>query len=93
MIKETITLYTFEELSEDAQNEAINETIEAWCECEAFVPDDAKEGFEKAIKDSERMQTPWFLGSYVWEYCQQQIKDECRTAYYWQNGKFYKWME
>lgn len=92
-ITETKELFTFDELEHDAKDKAINEVINDWMESESFVPEDALELYNKAGVVSEQMQTPWFWGSYIWEYCEEFVLRECNSAYYLSTGKFYKWME
>lgn len=88
-ITETKELYLFSELEEHAKSVAINDTIEAWVECSGIVPNKALEGYNEAIRMSEEMLTPWFFGSYIWEYCKEYILAECNDGYYLKDGKFY----
>lgn len=59
-------VFKFAELSEEAQEKAINDEINFHLETGLWeeIPD-----MVKAVNKAERMQTPWFTGSYVWEYC------------------------
>jgi hypothetical protein len=92
-VTETIELYTFSELSEQAQLHAINKLVYAWVEMPDLVTEDAQEGYNKAIRDSERMQTPWFFGEYVYDYCKPQIMQVLEECYYQKDGTFYKCIE
>lgn len=75
MIQITINGYSFNELSEDAKKRAINDHIEFWCECRGYDSEN-KGNFEKAVDEAERMRTPWFVGSYIAEYCMDEIIEE-----------------
>jgi len=86
---ERIDVYTYDELEQDGKDKAINDLIEVWMECEPFIPLDAIDGYNRAWESAEQMQTPWFWGSYIWEYCEEQVLEECRSAYFLKNGKWY----
>lgn len=92
-ITEQIDLYTYDELSPDAQSKAVNSLIESWEECEPIVPEKARDGYNRAWEFAERMQTPWFWGGYIWEYCEQQVLSECHSAYFLKDGKWYGYKE
>ena len=92
-VTEIVTLYTYDELSETAQNKAVDETINSWMECENLVPEDALEAFKNAGLHAERMLTPWFWGSYIWDYCKDFVLAECAKGYYQSDGEFYMWID
>ena len=91
-ITESINLYKYSELSKESQDNAINDCVNAWMECPYLVPDEAKEQYEEAGQRSERMQTPWFWGSYIWEYCEKWVLEQCNRAWYLEDGEFHRWM-
>jgi len=93
MKTKTYEVFTFDELDQVAKDKAINDCIVTWMECEQLVPEDAIDGYTKAIVTSEHMQTPWFCGSYIWDYCKEQVEVECRRMWYCQNGEFDSWIE
>jgi hypothetical protein len=78
-------VYKFSELSEKAKDRVIEDRINDMVQYEWAE-------FKKAIDMSERMQTPWFTGSYVWEYCGKGIvaalteDQECK---YTKDGKYF----
>ena len=43
-------------------------------------------GLYKAWKKSEDMRTPWFLGSYIWEYAEKEVLELCRGNEYLKDG-------
>lgn len=68
-----LTLYSFDELSEEAQETATNDLIKDMIDYES---DDHYENwpeFRKAVDKATQMQTPWFAGAYLWEYCKEDI--------------------
>lgn len=65
------TVYKFEELSQEAKDTAINNEINFTLEM--FDYEQQSDGLKKAIDKAEAMQTPWFTGSYVYEYCLDEI--------------------
>ena len=83
----TITLYKFDELSEVAKNKAISNYIEAMIECVPY--EHGSKNFKKAIKEADRMQTPWFLGSYVFDYCKKEIKQALSGREFYDTGEVY----
>lgn len=93
MKTKTYNVFTFDELSETARNRAIDDCIVTWMECESLVHPDAMDGYNKAIEVSERLQTPWFCGGYIWDYCQEQVESDCRQCWYLENGEFDSWIE
>ena len=68
-----ITLYSFSELNTEAREKAINQRINDMIEFEANDHYENWPEFKKAIDKAESMYTPWFAGSYVWDYCGEQI--------------------
>ena len=89
----TIELFVFEELSEDSKNRAINDVINTWMEVPDFVPDDARAEYDRACNDAEKMQTPWFCGEYIWDYCKQWVVGQLGEYYFTKDGEFYKYIE
>jgi hypothetical protein len=63
----TYDVYTFDELSPEAQDAAINDEINWWVETAGSVQDCPPE-ITRAFDKAEQMQTPWFAGEYIMEY-------------------------
>ena len=61
-ITKTFFIYRFDELSQDAQDRAVSDQIDF----EIEVMDEDSWLWPCVMKMRE-MQTPWFLGSYIWE--------------------------
>ena len=77
-----IELFRFDKLSEEAQNKAINDVIRTIIETTDFMKLNKNSKLYKAYRDCERMQTPWFLAEYIWDYCKSAILKECRRWVY-----------
>mgnify|MGYP000937857675 CR=1 FL=1 len=83
----TYKVYTFDELSEEARERAINDEIKFYLE--AYSYEDIPEEMQHAIDKAEKMQTPWFTGEYIWEDCKEFILDGCRQYDYTADGKVF----
>ena len=77
----TVTkVYSFEELSEEGKLKAISDHIDFWIEMGdmQFPSDDLK----RAYQEADQMQTPWFLGEMIFEYCKEEIIEEIKINEY-----------
>lgn len=66
-------LYKFNELSQEAKDKVINNAIQFFIEAVDYSqmsPD-----MQQAVDRADKMQTPWFVGSYIWEYCKAEVMD------------------
>jgi hypothetical protein len=80
-IKTTETkVYKFDELSQEAKDRAINDMIRF--EIEVTPYDELSDNFKKAVDKAEEMRTPWFTGSYVYEYCLPEIIETIKANEY-----------
>lgn len=69
--------YEFSDLVEKAQEKVINEHIEFWLEMgDSIYNTVGWENFTKAVDKANEMRTPWFTGSYVYDYCKDEILEE-----------------
>lgn len=73
-IIKTYNVYSFNELSEKSKEFAINDYINNWC-LKVLQYEEMSNNMKKAIDKANAMQTPWFAGSYIYEYCLAEIKD------------------
>lgn len=83
-IKE-IKVYKFAELSKEAKEKAINNHINFFLETTWY--DNASYNFKKAVDKAEAMRTPWFVGSYVYNYCHDEIIESLEANDYEFNEK------
>lgn len=74
--KET-EIFTFDELLPVAQEKALSDEINFYLECIPY--EDMSPNMQKAIDKAEEMQTPWFTGSYVFEYCKDEIVENIKA--------------
>jgi len=84
-----IDLYTFDELSEDLKTKVINQHIDTLIEVVDFESLNHNSNMYKAYRESEKMQTPWFIGEYIWDYCKKQIQEDVRAFEYYDNGEIF----
>lgn len=90
MLKIEVDVFEFDELDENVKNRVIGDIVNDWMDMN-WSPDECRKEFDEAIARSEQMQTPWFCGSYIYEYCEKWILDEARSALYYDDGDFVKW--
>src|SRR5512146_242474 len=84
----TFEIFPFDELSKEAQQKAIDNYIEFLVETADISSPEIDPDLKRAILTAERMQTPWFTGSYVWDYCQEWIlRDLKDDIWYLANGE------
>jgi hypothetical protein len=81
-------VYTFDELDEKVQDKVINDEITCWIEMFQDEKDMSK-GMKKAIRKAERMQTPWFTASYIWDYCKKEVLQGCGEYDYFVDGEIF----
>lgn len=84
MNKVLINTYRFKELPENIQDKIINKTITFYLECIQF--ENLSKEMQQAINKANEMQTPWFTGSYIWEYAKKEVLKECDAFNYLING-------
>ena len=83
-------VYNFDELCEESKDKAINEYIEFMIQTTDFDSISKNSNLYKAYKKANDMQTIWFLGSYIWEYCRKQVLKEVKQYYYLENGSVFQ---
>lgn len=85
----TINVYSFDELTKEIQDAVINRRISEMVEYEAEDHYKNWPEFKKAIDRAVQLQTPWFTGAYVWDYCQNEILEDVKQWQYFKDGKIY----
>ena len=73
-------VYKFEELNQEAKDRAVNDMIQFMLD--TYDPEQCTKDFKRAVDKSEAMQTPWFAGSYVYEYCLPEIIETIKINEY-----------
>lgn len=89
-ITKKIKVYDFKELKEDIKEKVINEFINMIIEMTNFEELNKNSNLYKAYKECKELQTPWFLGSYIWEYDGKNILKMCKSYNYLENGEIYE---
>lgn len=67
-VEKKIKIYNFKELKEDVQNKIIEDFINIIINNTNFEELNKNSNLYKAYKKCEELQTPWFIGQYIWEY-------------------------
>lgn len=80
-------VYSFNELNHTAREKAINDAIMFYIECVPF--ENMSNDMQRAINEADDMKTPWFVGSYIFEYCKDEILEFCSDYDYLENGKIF----
>ena len=86
-ITKTIEVYEFNELSESAKMEVINEHINFLLEVTDY--NDMSDNMKKACLKAANMKTPWFTGSYVFDYCIDEIMESVNGYSFLSDGSIY----
>lgn len=85
-LTKTFEVYSFDELDEKSQTKVINDTIQCFLETDYDL---LSPSMQKAIDKAERMQTPWFVGNYMWEYAQDEVMVSINDFVYLKNGEIF----
>ena len=83
----TYKVYDYDELNEKAKEKVINDTIEVMLE--AIPYENQSPSIQKAIDKAESMRTPWFTGSYILDYAEDEIEEWARAYGYLDNGEVF----
>ena len=85
----SITVYTYDELSEKARSKAMSDLIEFYLDMYRGTPEEAFSFVDLAVKKAERLRTPWFAGAYMIEMAEQEILEDLRQYEYLPDGKIF----
>jgi len=88
-ITKQVNIYKFDELDEKTQNKIITDYITFWLDTIDFEKLNKNTNLYKAIKQCEKMQTPWFIHQYVFDYCKKQILKIVKSYEYLANGEMF----
>lgn len=84
-----INVYSFNELPKNTQDAVIEKRISEMVEYELEDHYENWPEFKKAIDRAEQLQTPWFTGAYVWDYCKNEILQDVAQWQYFSDGRIY----
>ena len=85
--KKEFQTYRYNELDKVAQEKAVNDYINFVIDCYNY--EQMSDKMKKAVEKAEAMQTPWFVGSYIWEYCKEEILEAVKDYTYFKNGNIF----
>ena len=89
MRKVEISIYKFKELKKEIQEKVISDYIMMLVETTDFEEINKHTKIYKAYKKAEEMQTPWFIGNFIWEYCEEQILKDLNKLEFKKDGEIY----
>jgi hypothetical protein len=81
-------VYSFDELDQAGKDKAIDGEIQFWIETSGD-DDNTPPEILRAFKKADAMQTPWFVGGYVFEYAKEIIIDGCQQYDYLADGTIF----
>ena len=87
VVTKKFKVFKFKELSQQAKEKAINEEVRFYLEAVNY--DEMTPKMKEAIDEAERMQTPWFAGEYIWDYCKDDILKVLNSYEYLENGQVF----
>lgn len=90
MRKVEINIFKFDELEEGIKEHIIDNIVSFIIDTMDIEKEKKKKSnLYKAWKKAEDMRTPWFLGSFIWEYAEKEVLELCRGNEYFKNGEVY----
>lgn len=81
-------VYEFDELSDEAKSCAISDLLMSITDIPELYPE-LKDEIDKAQDKVERMYTPWFFTSYLWEVAEDKLLQILREYAYLKDGKMF----
>jgi hypothetical protein len=81
-------VYSFEELTQESKDRAFSDYIDFIVEVTSY--EDGSVNFRKACDAAEEMRTPWFVKSYILDYCSEEILEDLSECYFHKDGEFYE---
>lgn len=87
MRKVEINIFKFDELEEGIKEHIIDNIVSFIIDTMDIEKEKKKKSnLYKAWKKAEDMRTPWFLGSFIWEYAEKEVLELCRGNEYLKDG-------
>ena len=87
IVTKQINIYKFDELDKQTQSRIIENYITFWIDTTDIDTLNKNTNLYKAIKECEKMKTPWFLYQYIFNYCKKQILKDVKNYEYLANGE------
>lgn len=82
-------VYSFDELNDEVKGNVICEYIDFLVQTTDFDSISKNSNLYKAYKKANEMQTPWFLGSYIWDFCEDKIMKDIKQCDYLESGEVF----
>lgn len=89
IVTKNYEVYKFNELNAEAKRKAIEDRINLWIETINIDEISKDSNLYKAYEESERMRTPWFIGSYIYEYCKEELEEELTDYEFLTDGQIF----
>ena len=86
-VKITYETFSFDELSKLSQSCVVNKELINLMERVPY--EDLTDNQKKGVDEAEKMQTPWFTGSYIMDYAREEILDLCKMGTYLKDGSYF----
>ena len=97
-VTKVFEVYKYEELDEYAQTRAMCDEVDFYMEVKVYElfdssgeikPEHKDSSLYRAVKKAEEMQTPWFLGNYILEFCYNEVMENIKAREYLKNGDIF----
>lgn len=88
-ITTTINIYEYDELTTEAKERAIKDHIDFLLEVDWANEEYTPDYVEEALKKADELRTPWFLGSFIYEYGKEIIEQELKDHDYLITGEVF----
>jgi len=88
IITKEYEIYEFNELTSEAKSRAINDVLMSITDVPELYPE-LKEEINRAQDKSEKMYTPWFFATYLWEFAEEKILEILSQGAYLKDGTFF----
>lgn len=83
-------VFKFNELNDNVKEKIVCDYIDYLMQVTDFDKISKNSNLYKAYKKANDMQTIWFLGSYIWDFCESQIMKEIEKCEYLENGEIFE---
>lgn len=81
-------VYEFNELTSEAKSRAINDVLMSITDAPELYPE-LKEEINKAQDKCDKLYTPWFFATYLWEFAEETILEILQQSVYLKDGTFF----
>ena len=86
-ITQSYIIYSYDELSDEAKNEALTGATRFFREAIGY--EDMSDKMKKAVDKAEEMLTPWFTHEYIMDYAKDEVEALARESEYTEDGHIF----